>query len=261
MRKVSVGESIEVDTSSFSPTVGDASSKLTTPNRGTEDIDDSIEREGNSDSTSIPAEKGREVTSGINYSRPVEGNSPTSTIPDVPSGEHGIPLAITEPSAPSTITPRPPSFYSLIGSQAKYSPHPTYTETSVIRSTARDSTTQILNFQIQAHGTIDLTNPHRWEEVVANSSLDDFFEFFAKVSRTELRTMRELTFQLNFEDFLSFTIPRHGGRIVWDKMKNTVAGVFCGWKRKNPQVMEFSITVKCDGVFDHGNGELMSCIV
>ena len=156
-RKVSVGESIEVDTSSFSPTVGDASSKLTTPTRGTEDIDDSIEREGNSDSTSIPAEKGREVTSGINYSRPVEGNSPTSTIPDVPSGEHGIPPAITEPSAPSTITPRPPSFYSLIGSQAKYSPHPTYTETSVIRSTARESTTQILTLQIQAHGTIDFT--------------------------------------------------------------------------------------------------------
>jgi hypothetical protein len=245
MREASVGESIEVETSSsFSPTVGYASSKLTTPNRDTEDIDDSIGREGNSDiSTLTPEEKGREVTSEINDSRPVEGNSPTLTIPGVSSGEHGIPPAITEPFAPSTVTPHPPSFYSLIGSQAKYSRHPTYTETSVICCIARDSTTQILNFQIQAHGTIDLTKPHRWEEVVANSSLDDFFGFFAKVSRTEPRTMRELTFQLNFEDLLSFTIPRHGGRIVWDKMKNTVAGVFSGWKRKNPQVMEFSVTV------------------
>jgi hypothetical protein len=230
MREASVGESIDVDTSSsFSPTVGDTSSKLTTPNRDTEDIDDSIKLEGNSDnSTLTPAEKSREVTSRINDSRPVEGNSPTLIIPDVSPGEHGIPPAITEPSALLTVTPRPPSLYSLIGSQAKYSPHPAYAETSVVRSTARKSTTQILTLQIQAHGTIDFTAGHRWEEVAANSSLDDFFEFFAKVYGTELHTMPELTFQLNFEDFLSFTIPRHGGRIVWDKMKTTVAGVFSG---------------------------------
>jgi hypothetical protein len=247
MRKASVGESIEVDTrSSFSPTVGDASSKFTTPNRDTEDIDDSIEREGNNDSrTSTPAENGMEVTLGINYSRPVEGNSPALTIPDVSSGEHGIPPAITEPSAPSTVTPRPRSFYSSIGSQAKYSPYPTSAETSIIRSAAEESTTQILTLQIQrADCEIDLTAPYRWEEVVANSSLDEFFEFFAEISKTELRTMSELTFQLNFGDYLTFTIPRHGGRIVWEKVKNTVAGAFSGWKRKNPRVMEFSITVK-----------------
>jgi hypothetical protein len=246
MKKASVGESVDVDTSSsFSPTIGYASSRFTTPNRDTEYIDNSIELEGNSGSrASTPAEKGREVTSGTNDSKPTEGNSPTLTILDVSSSEHGIPLAITEPSAPSTFKPRPPSFYSLIGSQAKYSPHPTYAETSVIRSTARVPTTQILTLHIQAHGTIDLTAGHRWDEVVANSSLDDFFQFFATVSGSELYTMPELTFQLNFEDFLSFTIPQHGGRIVWEKMKSTVAGVFSGWKRKNPKVMEFSITVK-----------------
>jgi hypothetical protein len=94
MREASVGESIEVETSSsFSPTVRYASSKLTTPNRDTEDIDDFIGREGNSDnSTLTPAEKGREVTSEINYSRLGEGNSLTLTIPDVSSGEHGIPV-------------------------------------------------------------------------------------------------------------------------------------------------------------------------
>jgi hypothetical protein len=85
-----------------------------------------------------------------------------------------------------------------------------------------------------------------WEEVAVNSSLDDFFEFFAKVSRTELPTMPKLTFQLNFEGSLSFTIPRPSGRIVWDKMKNTVAGVFSGWKRKNSKVWEFSITVEAN---------------
>jgi hypothetical protein len=94
MREASVGESIEVETSSsFSPTVRYASSKLTTLNRDTEDIDDFIGREGNSDnSTLTPAEKGREVTSEINYSRLGEGNSLTLTIPDVSSGEHGIPV-------------------------------------------------------------------------------------------------------------------------------------------------------------------------
>jgi hypothetical protein len=208
MRKASVGESIEVDTiSSFSPTVGDASSRLTTPNRDTEDIDDSIEREANGDSrASTLTEKGREVTLGINDSRPVEGNSPTSTISDVSSSEHGIHPAITEPSsAPSPFTHRPPSFYSLIGSQAKYSPYPTSAETSIIRSAARESTTQILILQIQrADGEIDLTAPYRWEEVVTNSSLDELCEFFAEISKTKLRTLSELTFQLNFGGLQTF---------------------------------------------------------
>jgi hypothetical protein len=219
MRKASVGESIEVDTStSSSPSVFDHTSDSETSER--------------------------DSTLGSNDVRPVRDKSPILTTPEVSSGRHSIAPTMKESSSASTVTPYPRSFYSSIGSQAKYSPYPTSTETSVIRSAAQESTIQRLIFRIHANCNISLTDGHRWEEVVANSSLDEFFDFFADVSGTELHTMSELTFQLNFEDFLSFTIPRHGGRIVWDTMKSTVAGVFMGWKRKNPEVMEFSITVK-----------------
>jgi hypothetical protein len=205
-----------------------------------------IERGGNDNSSSPnPAKKTNEPNPGINASRLVESGGSTSALPDISRDQHVINPTTKASSPTTTVTlPRCESFYSAIGSQVKYSTLPTLAERSLIRFTARESTTPILALQIQdKDGNIDLEAYYLWEDHVENSSLEHFFQFAAEISKTEHYCLSELKFLLNFgRKPPLFEVKRYDYRI-WKNIKKIVPGLFRLAQRDSPQEMEFLITV------------------
>jgi hypothetical protein len=210
------------------------------------DIDNVIKRGENDNSSSPnPAKKTNEPNPGINTSRLVESGSSTSALPDISRDQHVINPTTKAFSPTTTATlPRCKSFYSAIGSQVKYSMLPTPAERSLIRFTARESTIPILALQIQdKDGNIDVEAYYLWEDHVENSSLEQFFQFVATISKTEHHRLSELKFLLNFgRKPPLFEIKTHDDKI-WKNIKKIVPGLFRLAQRDSPQEMEFLITV------------------
>jgi hypothetical protein len=76
-----------------------------------------------------------------------------------------------------------------------------------------------------ADGSMILDTTHSFE-IVENSSLSEFFQFYSSVSAAPLSSLTSLEFQPAFGKRPSYEIRRYGGEDKWKRLKEVISSLF-----------------------------------
>jgi hypothetical protein len=76
-----------------------------------------------------------------------------------------------------------------------------------------------------ADGSMILDTTHSFE-IVKNSSLSEFFQFYSSVSAAPLSSLTSLEFQPAFGKRPSYEIRRYGGEDKWKRLKEVISSQF-----------------------------------
>lgn len=185
--------------------------------------------------------------------RPVQCPSPTGDL--TPKGEKRLALTVQEPISPPTQDnyQRRNGSYSFILPSKPFSPYKSATtpppdtrvrpapilstDTRLATTSASSgvSTTPTLTLLIEsADGNMSLETTHSFE-IVKNSSLSEFFQFYSSVSGTPLSTLTSLELQPTFGKRSSHEIRRYGGENTWKRLGEVIQSQFDKAVRKDKE--------------------------
>jgi len=86
------------------------------------------------------------------------------------------------------------------------------------KSSASSATPTLTLLIESADGNMSLETTYSFE-IVENSSLTQFFQFYASVSGTPLSSLTSLTFEPAFGNSQNLVVRRYGGEIAWQRLK------------------------------------------
>jgi len=86
------------------------------------------------------------------------------------------------------------------------------------KSSASSATPTLTLLIESADGNMSLETTYSFE-IVENSSLPQFFQFYASVSGTPLSSLTSLTFEPAFGNSQNLVVRRYGGEIAWQRLK------------------------------------------
>jgi hypothetical protein len=174
----------------------------------------------------------------------IQSHSPSDDF--TPRPEKRVALSIQEPATPlSKDTPhRRNGSYSFVPPPEAFSPYPpsntsqadtlvpsplvlsTDTRLATTPNPSGTFSTPMLTLLIDsADGSMILDTTHSFE-IVKNSSLSEFFQFYSSVSAAPLSSLTSLEFQPAFGKRPSYEIRRYGGEDKWKRLKEVISSLF-----------------------------------
>ncbi len=150
----------------------------------------------------------------------------------------GTPAYEEQIHSPSRITPKPPD--------PRHTPDTAMVEARLLSpltptSTASRNPEICLIFQNSA-GNYELKKPVPASKL-RESSLSEFFEFFAGRSKVPLESLDCLTFSFFFAGSNVEVLRKQGGEDEWEQLKTNIRRLFGFARKKNPKKRDFAIWV------------------
>jgi hypothetical protein len=212
-----------------------------------------------------PSTSEKHQSPSLSTTEPVQCHSPSRGL--TPRFEKRVPRPIQEPVTPPTQAGphRRNGSYSFVPPPEAFSPYKsatapppdtrvppapvlsTDTRLTTTSASSGASSTPTLTLLIEsADGSMSLETAHAFE-IVENSSLSEFFQFYSSVSGTPLSSLTTLELQPAFGKRPSYEIRRYGGEDKWKRAKEVILSLFDRAVRKDRNGrMEWQVLVSSD---------------